>query len=1232
MIKEDIPLYKLDLTGTDKYNRVDHEYGYRREVKNNNIVIPPKAPFYQKSFKMYGKDGQPLTEGKDWEFYGIMGKLTKFTGKPVGLFVRLLDDNLTEWYWDYQVVGNFNKITNEILNMLHSIYEDDRFVHWDNIENKPLWFIPEIHQHDLAYDIFGFTDLAKELNRIADITSALKTADTVVIKQMQDNLAYYIEGYKKVLKDLIDSHDANKYDAHGVDKGAIGLGNVDNYLTATLEETLEGLRDDLHITPYNAARAAEAAAGRNERLFPSGSLPLLRYGSDTFIPPTISGSFEGLGGMQRRVGGLVETDGTMLILQHRNNGKFRGLYFVRCKDWKSQTPDYEFTSYRYQHPTATADGAVLDTIINGSNRYIMVVGDVTKNIWYYAETNGTFNPDQHILRRISGPWVTEDMSTWSDSWYTDLDSKCTVLADENYAEGWSLLQSYQITVFGTRRTLPNPPNWYWERALNLDNAGYSIFYFRNLSPVSVRCKIDYTHEVFGNYNDNYFTPWWPEAVDDGTGGRGANLLSMFARYKKPAKYLWAHRSIHGAWLRSGPNEFNIRFSTTGIEPGPTYRRAFFPTFKGTLKFEAVGAGVTCHITPHPDMKLMTIDTDVDSLDDPNYREYMERVNTFGTPDGADRIGSFVVDSETMHYSDGFGNSTFPSVYCGSVVPWLKDKDAMLTRFPYSSTQKLYKKGDGRLIFNEANPLGMTEMFVLQRWMSADTTRWDQTGFLIKQPIPSGSEWVFRHSQFAKPDWSHSKQSQATSFNGKTFIHHPLISNVRKVDLGQQVRFNQMLPLPNGSTGNANYRYLFGADSMTTVYGRKPDKVNPNRSYADFRLPLETQTSIVDGIVKFKHISVLNVKRMVEQDLLAVFATVGCDLRDVQDTWTISRVQKTDGSFLWVAMVSKPRGSVMSTYVVLGNIVLQGGTTPENDYTLYQDARWESTSSVVGVTTDFNVQFPGIWSYWDLNTIDSAKLNHGLCINIPFSNRAPDGTVAGADTSTVYLRSTYGYQNGGGDIMTAVILEFNAAGTQILNLAPYDSGMWTMQTSIEPMPYDGVIRTAGAIMVFEGAAIAGPTVRADRVYDGMATWAWADPGGILGATNIITPAYTIYFNEINNVLLAGKMYDIPSTYIDLMVQDPNPANKRYYVYLTYSGGNATYVASTEIKPETPSQSMIAIVTCGPTQIDNILPFNRFSMDGASISINRQGSSILASSGSVYEIGNTSNILLDGDFVP
>ncbi|MGL4614303.1 MAG: hypothetical protein ACRCVV_10495 [Shewanella sp.] len=284
MLTPDVPRYKLDLEGNSKFNLIPKEYGKRSNEKNNDIFVPQFAPFYMNSFKMYFKTGEPMVLDEDYEFYGIMSKLTEYAAKPVGLFVKLLKPEITEWYSSYQVVGNFNKVNDDIILMLKAIAEDDRTVDWNNIDGKPEWFNPKLHQHDLTYEIFGFTDLINAWEMLIDKDILGKGNLTMMLESFEEKLDVYINGFKQQTVKLLERHKANKSDAHGVQKDQIGLDKLDNFKTASLNETVEGKATDRHITVYNAAKVATMMTGQNARLLDSGKLPIFTFPSDSTAP------------------------------------------------------------------------------------------------------------------------------------------------------------------------------------------------------------------------------------------------------------------------------------------------------------------------------------------------------------------------------------------------------------------------------------------------------------------------------------------------------------------------------------------------------------------------------------------------------------------------------------------------------------------------------------------------------------------------------------------------------------------------------------------------------------------------------------------------------------------------------------------------------------------------------------------------------------------------------------
>lgn len=1228
MIREDIPLYKLDLEGNSTFNKVTREFMFRRKVKNNSIVIPSKGPFYQKSMRLFDMAGQPLVEGTHYEFYGIMSKITQFTGKPVGLYIRLLDDTILEWYATYQVVGNFSKISNEILNMLKSIHEDDRFVLWENIENKPLWFIPEIHQHDLAYDIYAFTDLARELNRLAEIQGAMTSAQDFMVETLKNNLAVYIDGYKKVLMDLLNSHIGNKHDAHGTDAKAIGLGNVQNIPSATLEETLEGLRDDLTLTPYNSFLAVKAAAGRNERLYPSGTLPILRYGSDTFIPPTIDGSFEGLGGLSRRCGMIVETDGTLLILNHRNNGKIRGLYFTRCSDWRSQQANYEFTAYQYQHPTATAAGATLDTVINGSNRYIMVVGDSVKNMWWWCETHGTFDPAKHILVPLSGKWVTEDMGTTDPAaaWWDHPWKKSVVLADKNYKEHFSIVQPYTYSEF--HRRFPNyAPEISQYRLGAITNYCYSINVVTQRNGVIERAKVNYTNPVLGDTTSEYWFPWSIEVVDAPDLPYGKGISKCFADFSEPSPFIWMYRSVHAMWLSSDvPDEYVTRLEMNGMVTGPKTggNGSWYLAWRGKFKISKDTSGTVVDITNAPSSdKLYNINPDQPWEGILEFDQFRANVVSEIIVNGADSVGSAVLSPGIFGFADGTSNVTFPSRYAMANVGYAENANAL---FNPPHTQPggswIYQSLNKTVI--ESNPIGLSTLFENQAMGIGDTDNYQMGGVYARQNLGSGYEWVFRPLSNLNANYAEVPPPLVGNYQGVVYSNYPFKPEAYKTSIGAQVMLCSALTI-DGINNKAMYKSVMGVSADTTMLGSKVGATTDTPN-GDGMWVKEVDIKLTNGKVTFTPVVVINVLSGIANNLTQLMASAGLTADEVKKTWTIGRVLGGDGNVYSIAQCFATRGKDVLTVTMFIDINPTGTPDTSKGYTYYADATIVQRSPPVTVLSGFDIANTSV-GYPDYT---SGSDQNPRCISIPF--KAKNGDVYDRSGTYIALMNGPCFHARAGRSRPNMSISANANCTVINEMYHLGALMWGMDTGYTACPYYGIGDATAGMLTFEGAAIACETYRQDgNFYDNIKRKLKTDKR-VIGMSNILTPQYTVYFQEMKNVMLAGRMYNIPATHIDILDQDPNPANKTFYIYLYYTSGLAKYIISDTVRPESASQSLIATVYCGPTQIDRIIPYNRFSIDGASFSAVRQGSSILASSGSVYDTGETSTILKPSDYIP
>lgn len=1247
MIKEDIQQYKIDFTGVDMFNNITREHMSRTSDKKDTIAIPRHAPFYIKSVKLYNIDGTKLDEGTDYEFYGILGRLTAYTAMPVGLFIKIKNPDLMEWYIDYQVVGNFNKITNEILNLLKSAYEDDRLVNWENITNKPTWFVPTVHQHDLVYDIYGFTDLAQELLRIAELRGTVSRPEAVTLDALKGRLSRYIEGYREVIKGLIDSHAGGKVNNHGVWKNNIGLDKVDDYRVATLEEAIEGLSEELHLTPYIAAQAVSKAAGKNNKLFPSGSLPILRYGTDSFIPPTITGSFEGMGGFGQRCGAIVESDGTLLVLGRRMNGITKGLYFIRSINYMNKVPTWEFTGYRYTHPQATKDGANLNQIINGSNRYMMIVGDEDKNIWYWVATNGTFDPSRHTLNRLSGDWV-EFIETHPNGYFLGKPiNDATLMADENFMERAVILQG--MTEVNAKQLRPSwmapdgKPNYpaNWTRQFD----GFAFYQMNNANSKFTRSKVNFQHPKWGNANDDLFTPFiFEKIVVDGK----AMVKSYHAEFTAPCESLWTFRSLHArsGRLPDGNDAFRMEFLIRSISKDGA-RADWRSAYRAQLVYGMEGVKPTIQVLPVTGHDRL-YEVDPNNLNDestPDRKLFKQYVHTTATPETQDLVGSADLYNGYMVFMGGLSNWSFPNTFSISGQSYLKNAPAIILPPPIPVEQELTTFPSFSQTMLEINPAGLGMLFVSQVHMCTDTDDYKSGAMMARQVGPKGTEWVVRPTDTMDEEWKHLQPNITSTINGETVKHYPLTTKVYKTNIGPQISISNPVILP-GISGKYRYNKLFGADAWSTLMG-DPVIISDGQgngrnkdAVGDGLWMKENKIKIVNEIVTFTPVIVYNLLPAIKGQVKKWLSDNGIPFtgKFLENTWGVSRIVLPNGKWLEVftAFQIVDRKCMAVTFIC--EITPKGNAVTKDGYQYYADCTFNFKTPPVQVQTGETIiedlqQGPDF--------IYDSHQHSPVSISVPYKEATGPNTF---DTSsmTVMPKSMSRYvdiQNRQSYALALKLLtddqnnlKWNLPGKEpeIVNTFSTDNGP---DTGWGSTPAYGLGIGAPGVRLMEGAGLVYYRFKdTGDVWENIKDRVLVPGSGLMGVSNLLVSQYVVYFNKIDNVIIAGKGYNMASTFIDIKAIDPTPANKTFYCYLRFSNGQADYEITQNVYPETSVRSMLAIIKCGPTQIETIQAFNRFSMDGAVVSSVRRGSSILAASGSVFEIGDTSTIMLDSDLIP
>lgn len=381
-------------------------------------IVPEEGPMYGDNTLRVIRGGLDLVRGKDWVPVTDVPKLSELTGKPVYLYVELKDHILAtggEVSLVYQRVGKPVISVKTLLEMLQEMVIEGKPVDWETqINNKPKTYYPAWHSHDIQNpnELVGFGGLVELFSmftyrarqdggRVRELLEELQ-------KEVWDKLNYV----QKLLWGSIMTHSRNYENPHDLKPSDVDLSNVANNATATPQQDADALRDDLYSTPAGLKRLTEELAPDTEDFIIQSELPFGYFGSGIYIPPPITGSFEGLGGDYENSAFCQEGNGWTIGLLRAYDGRVKNLYYIYKTDIRNRDEKvvpWLHTYVQYQHPTISAEGKQPNYVINGSNNDVLMVG-VTDNpynqtgvddTFYICLSNSTFDPNSHDMKKTN---------------------------------------------------------------------------------------------------------------------------------------------------------------------------------------------------------------------------------------------------------------------------------------------------------------------------------------------------------------------------------------------------------------------------------------------------------------------------------------------------------------------------------------------------------------------------------------------------------------------------------------------------------------------------------------------------------------------------------------------------------------------------------------------------------------------------------------------------------------
>ena len=382
-------------------------------------IVPEEGPFFASSLRVL-KGGLDLKPVVDFEAVEEVTDLTELTGKSVCLYVQLKDHILAsggEVDVIYQRVGMPVISVKTLLQMLEDMVITGKPVDWlTQISGEPETYYPAWHSHDIQNknEMVGYGGLVELFTLFRNDQIGDGQKQTQALEKLQTDMYNRLDYLQKLKWGAIMTHSRNYQNPHGLLPIDVDLGNLPNAYTATPQQDSEGQRSDLFSTPAGLKRIIAETEPVSEEFIMQSELPFGYYGSGIYLPPPITGSFEGLGGDQEDSAFCQEGNGWLVGLIRAYDGRVKNLYYIYNQDVLERDINkspWLHTYVKYQHPTISAAGRTPNYIVSGSNNQVMMVGDVVNpentgapsdhaNRFWICETNSTFDPASHQMKPV----------------------------------------------------------------------------------------------------------------------------------------------------------------------------------------------------------------------------------------------------------------------------------------------------------------------------------------------------------------------------------------------------------------------------------------------------------------------------------------------------------------------------------------------------------------------------------------------------------------------------------------------------------------------------------------------------------------------------------------------------------------------------------------------------------------------------------------------------------------
>lgn len=242
-----LPQYPFDPTGTASTNLVTETQAIQsRGMFDHYYIIPRSGPFYAESVKLRlypnGANvnnplgGELLEEGVHYNFGYHFAHASHTIGKAVYAAISFYDRALEgQLRMEYQNVGGDWVLDDQkFTELLANVAYNPRIATWEQVVELPFQF--PVVNHD--FNIDDFVGMSEVVDQLEDITEAIAEASA----------------------GSSASHVLDKNNPHDVTKDQVGLGLVENYPVAAVNEATQGTANNRYMTPLRTKQLIDVIA------------------------------------------------------------------------------------------------------------------------------------------------------------------------------------------------------------------------------------------------------------------------------------------------------------------------------------------------------------------------------------------------------------------------------------------------------------------------------------------------------------------------------------------------------------------------------------------------------------------------------------------------------------------------------------------------------------------------------------------------------------------------------------------------------------------------------------------------------------------------------------------------------------------------------------------------------------------------------------------------------------